>query len=89
VVDDVATGSGDSKRVDRLSTICTRLYLELSSRQYKPEAGHQENLFRFMLHPALPGDLRFGLHRDLVALGGDVAAMLRDKELAKLVLGSL
>jgi MoxR-like ATPase len=88
-ISELATGSGDSKRVDRLSTICTRLYLELSSRQYKPEAGHQENLVRFMLHPALPGDLRFGLHRDLVALGGDIAAMLQDKELAKLVLGSL
>ena len=88
-ISQLASGGGDSKRVDRLATICTRLFLELSSKRYQPKPGHQENLVQFMLHPDLPNDLRFSLHRDLVALGGEVAVMLRDKALAKLLVGSL
>ena len=85
----LAGGEGDSKRVDRLATICTRLYLELSSKHYQPAPAHGSNLVQFMLHPDLPSDLRFSLHRDLVAIGGEVAAMVRDKKLAQALVGSL
>lgn len=85
----LATGSGDSKRIDRIATICTRLYLELSSAQYRSQPAHAPNLVRFLLQPELPNDLRFSLHRDLTAVGGEVARMVRDPKLAKLLLGSL
>jgi MoxR-like ATPase len=86
---ELASGDGDAKRVDRLATICTRLYLELSSKAYKSQKVHAGNLVEFLLHPDLPNDLRFSLHRDLVAVGGDVTTMVRDKKLAKVLLGSL
>jgi hypothetical protein len=85
----LATGSGDTKRVDRLATICTRLYLEIASDRYRSKPEHAGNLVNFMTHPDLPNDLRFSLHRDLIALGESVAVMLRDKALAKMVVGSL
>lgn len=88
-ISELASGGGDAKRVDRLATICTRLYLALSAKTYKHKAVHTANLVDFLLHPELPNDLRFGLHRDLVAVGGDVTAMVRDKKLAKVLLGSL
>jgi MoxR-like ATPase len=86
---ELASGPGDSKRVDRLATICTRLYLELSSERYTPQASHGPNLQEFLLHPDLPNDLRFGLHRDLVALGEKVARLLRNPKLAKVLLGGI
>jgi MoxR-like ATPase len=85
----LAVASNGSRRVDRVATICTRLYLELSSPRYLVELGHADNLVKFLLSPELPNDLRFGLHRDLTALGTDVARMVRDPRLSKLLLDGL
>jgi MoxR-like ATPase len=85
----LASGKGDAKRVDRIATICTRLYLELSAPVYKPKAKHADNLVEFLMHAELPNDLRFSLHRDLVALGGEIPGMLRSPKLAKLILGGI
>jgi hypothetical protein len=85
-IEELATGKGDARRIDRIATICTRLYIHLSKKGYKPTKTHSKNLVAFMLHKALPNDLRFSLHRDMVNLGGEPSKMLRDPELAKLVL---
>ncbi len=85
----LAKGPGAAKRVDRIATICTRLYLTLVDPKYKPEPAHATNLTAFLLHDDIPNDLRFSLHRDLVAAGGELPGMLRSPELAKRVLGGL
>lgn len=85
----LAAGPGDSKRVDRIATICTRLYLELSSARYQPQPAHGPNLVEFLLHPDLPNDLRFSMHRDLIALGGEIAKMMHHPKLAKAVLNGI
>ena len=85
----LATGDGSAKRVDRIATICTRLYLELASPKYQTKAAHSKNLVEFLMHGDLPNDLRFSLHRDLVALGGEIPALLRSAKLAKLILGGI
>jgi len=77
------------RRVDRLGAICTRLVLELSRPSYTPGPRHRDNLVAFMLHPALPGDLRFGMHRDLAGAGPAVKDLLRDPRLASAVLEAL
>ncbi len=88
-IHELATGKGESKRVDRIATICTRLYLALIDPKYKQEAPHAGNLTEFLMHEDIPNDLRFSLHRDLISAGGDLPAMLRSPKLAKLVLGGL
>lgn len=88
-ITELARGSGDARRVDRLATICTRLLLFLSRPGYTPEAQHRDNLVSFLLHEALPNDLRFSLHRDLVGVGGEVQEMVRDKRLAELMLAGM
>jgi MoxR-like ATPase len=88
-IHELATGAGGAKRVDRIATICTRLFLALVAPEYKPKPQHAANLVEFLMHEDLPNDLRFSLHRDLVAAGGEITAMLRSRKLAKLVLGSL
>lgn len=81
---------GEEVRLDRLGTVCTRLYLALTDRGYVPTKKHGENLVRFLLHPELPNDLRLSLHRDLVAEGGEtLAAMMRDPRLAALALAGI
>jgi MoxR-like ATPase len=83
----LAKGEGDAKRVDRLATICTRLYLHVASDRYAQGDNHQENLVGFLTHKELPNDLRFSLHKDLVNLKKNaVTKMMRDKKLADLVL---
>lgn len=88
-ISQLSKGKGDTKRVDRLSTICTRLYLHLSSDSYKRGNYHAKNLVAFLMLDDLPNDLRFSLHRDLSAIGDEVASMLRDPKLAKLVIDGL
>ncbi len=83
----LAEGEGEEKRVDRLSTICTRLYLRLIHPDYKPGENDSKNLVNFLLHKSLPNDLRVSLHRDLLKDGSEeVRAMMRDKKLAELML---
>ena len=88
-ISDLSKGEGDAKRVDRLSTICTRLYLHLSAENYKAESHHAKNLVAFLLLDDLPNDLRFSLHRDLITISEEIANMLRDPKLAKLVIEGL
>ncbi|MEN0063183.1 MAG: AAA family ATPase [Myxococcota bacterium] len=89
-IDHIAKGEGDEKRVDRLATICTRLFLHLTSPRYEPDdKAHKKNLIAFLMHDTLPNDLRFSLHRDLVAAGPKLKGMLRDKKLAKLMLDGM
>ena len=82
-----ARGEGAARRVDRLSTMCTRLYLHVVRHGKTLAPTHSDNLVAFLMHPDLPSDLRLSLHRDLVALGGTVATDLRNPELAKALLG--
>jgi hypothetical protein len=78
------------RRVDVLSVIVHRLLLHVRSKQYKPTETHGPNLCAFLKLDAIPADMRFALHRDLVSMGPTVASLLHgDKELAKLVLGSV
>lgn len=88
-ISELATGTGDAKRVDRLATICTRLYLELKKESYTPGATHKTNLVGFLLHEDIPNDLRFSLHKDIVALGPTHAELVRDPKLAKLILAGM
>lgn len=85
-VERLAETKGGGKRVDRLSTVCTRLALAVTRAGYAPGARHAENLVSFLLLKVLPNDLRVALHKDLLADGTEtVRAMLRDKRLAELI----
>ena len=81
---------GGGKRVDRLSTICTRLYLYLLSIDYKSEKTHKDNLISFLLIEVIPQDLLMSLYMDLSKNASDeIKTMMRDKKLANLLLNSM
>ena len=56
---------------------------------YSSAVVFAENLVAFLLLEDLPNDLRFSLHRDLITISEEIANMLRDPKLAKLVIAGL
>ena len=82
-VNELSKGEGDQKRVDRISTMCTRIFLMLTKSDYKVKSNHHENLVLFLLLEVIPNDLRMSLYMDLVKDGSkEVKEMLRDKRIA-------
>jgi len=89
-IEQVAVGKNGEQRLDRISTLCMRMYFHLISANYKHESAHNENLINFLLHPSIPNDLKMSFYLDLSKEGSEtVKAMLKDKRLAKLLLGSM
>ena len=79
----LSQGAEQAKRVDRLSTICNRLVLHLRKNNQQLDQRSADSLCEFIMHPSLPGDLRYSLHKDLVMIGGQVAAAMRREDVAK------
>lgn len=86
----IETLSEGGKRMDHLSTICTRLHLLITHPSFEPKEHHKNNLVDFLMHSALPTDLRVSLHRDLVRDATEaVKQMMRDRRLATLMLSGM
>ncbi len=86
-INQLSKGDGDGKRVDRISTICTRIFLHLSNKIYKPKSKDKENLISFLLLDVIPNDLRMSLYMDLIKNSPEhVKEMLRDKRIANTLL---
>ncbi|MFL3001263.1 MAG: ATPase [Cytophagales bacterium] len=82
--------SEGEKRIDRLSTITTRLYLHLTSPNYKILNSHSENLIQFFLLEYLPKDLSMSLYMDLLKFSNEkIKKMLRDKRLASFLVDAM
>jgi MoxR-like ATPase len=82
-----ARDDGGSVRVDRLSTMCARLHLHMARTGFRLSVSQAHNLEEFLLHADLPLDLRTSLHRDLTALGGEIAEAIRTPRVARAILG--
>ena len=78
------------KRLDRLSTICTRLYLHLISTTYISEENNANNLVSFLLIDEIPKDLLMSLYMDLSKNASDeIKSMLRVKNLAQYLIDAM
>jgi len=89
-IKDISVDDSGAKRVDRLSTMCARLYLKLVSDSYLQEKNHGKNLVQFLLLDTIPNDLLMSLYIDLQKHGGDqIKEMTRDKKLANKLLSTL
>lgn len=88
-IEAVAIGKTGEKRLDRISTVCTRLYLFLIQKDYRPEITHAPNLVSFLLLEVIPNDLKMSLFMDIgKEASPEVKEMLKNKKLATLLLGS-
>ena len=88
--------SETEKRVDLVATICTRLLIVLGHEKNEMPPNAAKNLISLLVSDALPGDLRFSMHRDLAILakrnapGAKVSeTVCKDPRVAKIVLNSM
>lgn len=89
-IKEVSIDKNGSKRVDRLSTICSRLYLKLISDNFKPSENQSKNLVDFLLLDTIPNDLLMSLYMDISKNANDeVKSMVKDKRLANKLLDTL
>lgn len=87
---ELARGKQGAVRVDRIATICTRLLLHVTAKEYRPQPAHAANFAEFLLHEAIPNDLRGSLLMDLSRHdSAETRSLIRDKRLAKLLLEKL
>jgi hypothetical protein len=87
---ELAAGKSGGKRVDRISAICTRLFLHVTSDKYREQPAHSENFAAFLLQETIPNDLRGALLMDLSRHGSAfTGTLLKDKRLARLLLEKL
>ena len=87
----IGTDEKGNRRLDRLSTICSRMFICLTRENYKPGTTHQKNLCSFLKSENLPKDLKVGLAMDISRQASDtIREMLRsDSEVAKLLIASM
>ena len=87
---DLSKGKEGGKRVDRISAICTRLFLHVTVESYREKPGHAANFAEFLLQEQIPNDLRGNLMIDLSRHDSPSAkSLLKDKRLAKLLFEKL
>lgn len=87
-ISNLVSASSGAKRIDRLSTVCTRLMLLLSEPNFRPTQLNLINIRNFMLQKELPNDLRMSLHKEILNLGGELAKSVKDERIARVLIGS-
>ena len=89
-VEALSAGEDGVKRTDRLSAICSRLFIHMKGEAFKPRPVNKENLVQFMLLECIPKDLVMGLYMDIMRESGrEVKDMVKDKRLASILVESL
>ena len=89
-VEKLAAGPHGAWRVDRLSAICTRLFLHVTADGYAAGPTDAVNFCEFMLLREIPNDLRASMILDLAKSPSPAAKeLVKDKRLAKLLLAKL
>ena len=86
----LAKSTSGGHRIDRLSAICTRIFLHITMDDYKPGKTHKDNLVSFLSDDVIPNDLRMAMVMDIQKHAGEkVVEMLRDKRLAFLLIDAM
>lgn len=86
----LAIGKNDEIRLDRLSTVCTRISLYFLNKKIDYQKIKSENLVSFLLLDLLPKDLTMSLYKDLISINDEqLKTILRDKKLANFLLSQL
>lgn len=57
---------GDTKRVDILAVLCTRLFNHISAQQIELQGRARDNVIAFLLMDFFPNDLRFMIAQDMM-----------------------
>lgn len=81
---------GETKRVDILSVVATRLFNHLLVHRVRLEGKPRENVIQFLLLDFFPNDLRFMIGQDLMRAGNEnLATLWQDPQLGHVFLENL
>ena len=82
--------SGETKRVDILSVISTRLFNYLIVNKIVLAGNARENVIQFLLMDFFPNDMRFMIGQDLMREGNDsLKSLWQHPELGQIFLENL
>ena len=86
----IVSGDGQGKRNDRLQTICTRLYLYVTQKDFSFNKEEKDNVIQFLLNKEIDPSILFNLHRQIANSNVKAAKeLVRDPKLARFILQSL
>jgi hypothetical protein len=86
----MAKGDGKAQRIDRISAICTRLFLYITDQKYQHHPRHVPNFSTFLQDQVIPNDLRLSIMQDLAAQESGVGnPFLKDRNLSALLLDKM
>lgn len=90
-LEEIGTDKNGQKRIDRLSTVCTRLFIYITREGYQPSIKDQENLCSFLKSDQLPRDLVVGLSMDISKRASEVVRQMvrSDHQVAEMLLESM
>jgi hypothetical protein len=77
---------GETKRVDILSVLCTRLVNYIKTNDIKLKADQVKNLKGFIKMDFLPNDMRLIMAQDLIKINASTKMIMADPEIGKLLL---
>ncbi|MCP4521491.1 MAG: AAA domain-containing protein [Cytophagales bacterium] len=77
---------GDTKRVDILSVLCTRVVNYIKTNDIKLKADQVKNVKQFIKMDLLPNDMRLIMAQDLIKINASTKMIMADPEIGKLLL---
>jgi len=88
---EIGTDDKGNRRIDRLSTICSRMLICLTRENYEAGSTDEKNLCSFLKSENLPKDLKVGLAMDISRNGSElIRGMLRsDTAVASMLLEAM
>ena len=89
-IESISTEKNGMQRLDRISTMCMRMYFFITDDKYKAKENHKENLINFLLHESIPNDLKMSFYFDISKEGSEsIKQLVSDPRLSKLLLNSM
>ena len=64
-IEKISVDKEGNRRTDRISTICTRLFILISKTDFKPNLIQQNNLISFIKSNKINKELRFAMAKDI------------------------
>ena len=80
-----------NKRTDRISTICTRLFILIIKEGFQPSAKEQNNLISFIKSNKINKELRFSMAKDISNEASQEIkdAIYSDPQISKMLIDSM
>ena len=90
-IEKISVDKEGNKRTDRISTICTRLFILIIKEGFQPSAKEQDNLISFIKSNKINKELRFNMAKDISNEASQEIkdAIYSDPQISKMLIDSM